>query len=432
MKYFPYKKSLLLLFWGLMGCFSARSQTICDSECNPDKTCAPPEESGGYCPSSIPDAVEGENYNLVLTVVAPKSGTHNNITVHVDYIDVIGIEGLPEGIAWCKSSDRFIWNYPACIHLWGIPVRIGDYPLTIKVKATILGGLFKVDKEDKTLTLRVIKSEYPAVDFTAGQVKAFPHEPVQFTSDEDHSVQQWNWTFEDGIPHTSSNRNPIVRWEKPGLYTVTLEETNGFGVKKMTKYNYIQIVDTSGNISPQATIYVDKISGVVGEEFTFSDNCYSSIEEWISPLDNNIYQIFCPENKQTSDHTYLWTFEGGVPYFSHCSNPVVHWDKPGIYTVSLLVGNGVGVDKFVLEKYITIKNITGLKAYPNPTQDILIVEAKHLKRIDILNINGTLILTESCRTNHHIVKVNHLPAGLYLLRVTYDNDSQESKKIMIE
>lgn len=65
--------------------------------------------------------------------------------------------------------------------------------------------------------------------------------------------------------------------------------------------------------------------------------------------------------------------------------------------------------------------------FPNPASDILTVEAKKgkLQKIEILNLLGQTLLTET--TNE--VPISHLETGMYLIRVTIDNQILTNKWI---
>ncbi|MDR1792756.1 MAG: PKD domain-containing protein [Bacteroidales bacterium] len=410
----------------------AKSQTLCDDPCTPDNTCSPNVEKGGYCPYPAPDAVAGEYYDVVLTVVAPKSGEHNGTTVNVDCIDIIAIEGLPEGIVWCKSTDKYVYNQPGCLHLTGIPTQIGSFPLIVKVKATVL-GFIKVPVEDKTLTLNVIKSELPTVDFEADAVLSKVFDTVHFTSNTDNGVTHWEWNFENGNPSISNATHPSVVWTTPGHYTVSLTVHNAKGDKKIVKYNYLNISDINENLAPLSQINVAKRTGVIEEIFTFSDSCTADVTQWTDVEDYTTHQIFCNEGFGETSKQYFWTFEGGTPLHSIEQRPKVYWEKAGIYSVSLAVSNANGTDELYLSNYMTIKNIDRLKVYPNPAGNFIVVEDKHIERIDIFSPNGAMIFSTQSHSTHNVIETATLgKQTFYFLRVTYSNGNQISRIIHLK
>ncbi len=59
-----------------------------------------------------------------------------------------------------------------------------------------------------------------------------------------------------------------------------------------------------------------------------------------------------------------WRFEGGSPATSTNPNPVVTYNAPGTYKVTLVVNNSAGTDSLVRDAYITVQETVGEKATP--------------------------------------------------------------------
>lgn len=57
---------------------------------------------------------------------------------------------------------------------------------------------------------------------------------------------------------------------------------------------------------------------------------------------------------RTASATWQWAFEGGSPATSTQMNPVVAYDQPGTYDVSLIVTDAFGTDTIVLTDFITV------------------------------------------------------------------------------
>src|SRR6185369_9006782 len=56
--------------------------------------------------------------------------------------------------------------------------------------------------------------------------------PTQFNiSNSSSGVTKFNWTFENGQPATSTDKNPQVQFTNPGLYRVKLQVSNDRGEK---------------------------------------------------------------------------------------------------------------------------------------------------------------------------------------------------------
>ena len=67
--------------------------------------------------------------------------------------------------------------------------------------------------------------------------------------------------------------------------------------------------------------------------------------------------------------------------------------------------------------------------YPNPSTGLINIETKGYSRLSIFKMDGRLIETESEFVNN---TTKFLPKGIYLFKITHDNDSQEIKRIIIQ
>jgi PKD repeat protein len=64
----------------------------------------------------------------------------------------------------------------------------------------------------------------------------------------------YNWTFEFGSPHTSTDKNPSVIWNKTGLFDVSLNITSDGGSHYLQKTNYVSVIGLPD--PPCDTIYI--------------------------------------------------------------------------------------------------------------------------------------------------------------------------------
>ncbi|MBU0765178.1 MAG: PKD domain-containing protein, partial [Bacteroidetes bacterium] len=53
----------------------------------------------------------------------------------------------------------------------------------------------------------------------------------------------WSWTFPGGTSGTSTQQNPVIQYNTPGIYDVELTVSNSNGSDTETKINYIKVVD---------------------------------------------------------------------------------------------------------------------------------------------------------------------------------------------
>lgn len=64
------------------------------------------------------------------------------------------------------------------------------------------------------------------------------------------TVSSWNWTFEGGSPATSDEENPVITYDTPGVYSVTLEVSDGVSTVSSTSEGYVVVLDANGESLP--------------------------------------------------------------------------------------------------------------------------------------------------------------------------------------
>ena len=79
-------------------------------------------------------------------------------------------------------------------------------------------------------------------DFTTNRTTICVGDSIQFTDDSYNLVTGWSWAFTGGSPATSTNQNPIVVYSTPGVYSVTLNATDGGTNDTELKSNYIRVL----------------------------------------------------------------------------------------------------------------------------------------------------------------------------------------------
>ncbi|MBL4657768.1 MAG: PKD domain-containing protein, partial [Flavobacteriales bacterium] len=64
---------------------------------------------------------------------------------------------------------------------------------------------------------------------------------VQFKDQSYNGICQWEWTFQGGTPATSTERQPLVIYDNPGSYDVTLTVSNDTGSATIESEDYIAV-----------------------------------------------------------------------------------------------------------------------------------------------------------------------------------------------
>ncbi|WP_243630203.1 PKD domain-containing protein [Taibaiella soli] len=79
----------------------------------------------------------------------------------------------------------------------------------------------------------------PTANFTAAPTTVCPNTPVTFTNTSTGTVTTYTWLFGNGT--TSSQTNPVISYDDPGTYTVTLIANNGGCTDTMVQSNLILV-----------------------------------------------------------------------------------------------------------------------------------------------------------------------------------------------
>lgn len=79
----------------------------------------------------------------------------------------------------------------------------------------------------------------PSPDFIADKTDICIGDSVQFAQQINGGFTSLTWTFNGGMPSSSTIINPAVHYTAPGVYAVKLVATNSFGTDSITKSGYI-------------------------------------------------------------------------------------------------------------------------------------------------------------------------------------------------
>lgn len=86
--------------------------------------------------------------------------------------------------------------------------------------------------------------------FSADKTEICVGETVTFADESFNYVSGTTWTFSGGSPASSTSSSPSVTYNTPGVYTVTLQATDGSTTLTNTKTNYIIVLANPGESLP--------------------------------------------------------------------------------------------------------------------------------------------------------------------------------------
>lgn len=239
----------------------------------------------------------------------------------------------------------------------------------------------------------------PLADFSAENRLGCNNLVAQFFDVSIGVAESWLWSFPEGTPSSSTERNPEVTYSSPGTYEVSLIATNGAGTSTKTKSEYIIVSDQE----PTANFDV--------------------IISWATVLMNNISQ---------DGAEYLWDFGDGTT--STEINPShSYWNIGEDHTITLTVSNGCGTDVSTQNIQTTsIENPfgenTSFNIYPNPNSGQFTIEVKGKDRgianIDVYDVLGRTIYQSTYEMNNQDWKqqidVKGQAIGTYIVKIEID------------
>lgn len=297
----------------------------------------------------------------------------------------------------------------------------GTYAVTLKV--TNAGGTHEVSRSGYITVVR----KAPVAAFTASSTNIMVGESVSFNNQSTDAVS-FEWTFEGGSPATSNLENPEVSYAQAGTYNVQLKVTNESG----SDLKVVESAITVNNLPVEADFSVSETNIMMGESITFTDFSRNNPTSW------------------------AWTFEGGSPSTSTEQNPVVKYEKSGIYDVILRVSNADGSDEIIHKELIVVSapaapesrneasgNVTTevidraeaatMRAYPNPVSDQLNIKLSNWngrQEIRMTDLSGRVVFTGETYDDLVTINVSDYNRGLYILTVT-DGKSVNSTKVTV-
>jgi len=240
----------------------------------------------------------------------------------------------------------------------------------------------------------------PVADFSADPTDGCTPLVVFFDDMSLNNPTTWSWSFPGGTPGTSSAQNPVVTYTTPGTYNVSLTVSNVNGTSSITKTSYIDVfadpvaefdysiigneVDFN-NLSLNADTYLWNFGdgmtstaanplhayaedGIYTVTLTAFNDCGSDsysltieiitlpvaffdsdIDQGCEPFEVHFYNLSSSNADQ-----FEWTFPGGIPSTSTDYEPVVLYQTPGVYSVSLTAINEAGEDTYSVTGYIEV------------------------------------------------------------------------------
>lgn len=137
-----------------------------------------------------------------------------------------------------------------------------------------------------------VNTKAPIAGFSADRAVVGVNENVQFSDNSNNYPTRWFWTFEHGIPATSTEKNPVVRYTKPGSHSVSLTIKNADGEDVKFVSGAVKVLDSE---NPWQGFNYPRV--VLAHEDTDSEG-YKRLNRLIPDIEKTINDISLKVNKK--------------------------------------------------------------------------------------------------------------------------------------
>ncbi|PHN01161.1 PKD domain-containing protein [Flavilitoribacter nigricans] len=233
--------------------------------------------------------------------------------------------------------------------------------------------------------------------FGGGPVAAFEAESsgskcvpvtVQWIDQSEGVYDTYQWSFPGGNPSTSSEPNPVVVYEVPGEFDVTLTVSGELGTSTQTREKAVKVFSLP---QPAFSYQIDGLS------VSFSSTANASL-------------------------THIWSFDDGSS--SNEKDPIHTFPGPGAYDVTLNLQNGGCANSVTQTVLVFTTKVEdhALRPYlqlsPNPTSGPLRLDSNHpeLFPLDLylFDARGQLLRTYEL-DRPRMLDLGEYPSGAYFL-----------------
>jgi len=130
------------------------------------------------------------------------------------------LDELPPGLDLVADTSTFALGATAMLR--GTPFEAGDYQFRLQVTDS-----YAMDPSTTEKSFALTVYDKPTASFTASKHQGVAPLDVQFFDTSAGGATTWAWDLGDG--RKSADQNPVVVYDKPGTYQVTLTVTNPAG-----------------------------------------------------------------------------------------------------------------------------------------------------------------------------------------------------------
>ncbi len=317
-------------------------------------------------------------------------------------------------------------------------LKAGTYNLTFFAEGYMPRTIQNVVVADKNTVWRNVKlwdgSAIPA--FTSSDTITHAGGSIQFNDVSGGNPSSRLWTFEGANTNTSTEANPVVTYNQPGEYAVSLYVANAIGGNQLVKEDYITVTPDYfiGNLNPSlcyARFYDSHgPDGFYGSGENLSTTFTSADPEKVlrvhftnldientSGCTADVLNIY---DGPTADSPLLasicgneipddiiGTVEGGSLTFAFTSDAVNDFDG---WSAVISCDTGVGIPSRASSVF---------ELYPNPSVlgEVNIRSAETINQVDIMDLSGKVVYSCTYSSKEIALNTSEFRTGLYLVTI---------------
>lgn len=394
-------------------------------------------------------------------------------------------------------------NPPTVVFTWSLGgVNVGTGAgLTFGPMNVIGINTFTVTISDSVCTatasvnVNVISPAVPVAAFTATPLITSTGQNVTFTDTSLNLPSSWNWSFNPSTvtfvnSTTAASQNPVVQFNAPGVYDVTLSASNASGSNALTKTAYItvnisycSISVTNAGDTDIGNVTINNLNNGVGTPTLNNPGAtgqYTDFTGTVAPL------ILVPDSVYPMSVTQITSTSF---YFPAYLNVFIDWNRNGLFTDAgervvsagptsqtnptltgvvtvpnnaslgftrmrvMLDENGSAtsgpcttfawgeVEDYLVEISTNPMGISPDKEgpvaalYPNPALERVYIQLKQNSRaqkVEVLDVAGKTVLSQEVSgLDRDLMEIDiaKLPAGAYMVRVVAEDGLSQRKLI---
>ena len=233
------------------------------------------------------------------------------------------------------------------------------------------------------------------------------------------------------IDKITPNENGLEAFEEYDYGTVAIQGEGEYGQKTFCfSYALAKLIDNEGGTR-------DTLMNKIVDFFDLYDPVANFTADTTVIVEGDTVNF--TDLSENSPISWKWEFEGGTPETSTEQNPVIVYNTPGIYMVTLTVLNDFGSDTLSIPDYISVGgvgviplNSSKINIYPNPAKGQLFITSKgNIQSVDILNISGQVVKSQECNTKQIEINIAHLSEGFYFVRLKLEDEIETAKVIVM-